>query len=41
MQTSEIVLVGGSGKTGGRISKRLEERGRTGRAASRSRARPG
>ncbi|MBY5592865.1 NmrA family NAD(P)-binding protein [Rhizobium leguminosarum] len=40
MQTSEIVLVGGSGKTGGRIIKRLEERGLTIRAASRSSARP-
>ncbi|MBA5805060.1 NmrA family NAD(P)-binding protein [Rhizobium changzhiense] len=40
MQTSEIVLVGGSGKTGGRIIKRLEERGLTVRAASRSSARP-
>jgi len=40
MQNSEIVLVGGSGKTGGRIMKRLEERGLTIRAASRSSARP-
>ncbi|MGO8244127.1 NmrA family NAD(P)-binding protein [Rhizobium johnstonii] len=40
MQTSEIALVGGSGKTGGRIIKRLEERGLTVRAASRSSARP-
>ncbi|MGO4113288.1 NmrA family NAD(P)-binding protein [Rhizobium ruizarguesonis] len=40
MQTSEIVLVGGSGKTGGRIIKRLEELGLTIRAASRSSARP-
>ncbi|RUM27537.1 NmrA family transcriptional regulator [Rhizobium vallis] len=36
MQNSEIVLVGGSGKTGGRIMKRLEKRGLTVRAASRS-----
>lgn len=40
MQNSEIVLVGGSGKTGGRIMKRLEERGLTVRAASRSSTRP-
>ncbi|WP_064707831.1 hypothetical protein [Rhizobium bangladeshense] len=40
MQTSEIVLVGGSGKTGGRIIKRLEGRGITIRPASRSSARP-
>lgn len=40
MQTSEIVLVGGSGKTGGRIIRRLEARGLTVRAASRSSARP-
>ncbi|EJC69230.1 LOW QUALITY PROTEIN: putative nucleoside-diphosphate sugar epimerase [Rhizobium leguminosarum bv. viciae WSM1455] len=40
MQTSEIVLVGGSGKTGGRIIKRLEARGLSVRAASRSSARP-
>lgn len=40
MQTSEIVLVGGSGKTGSRIIKRLEARGLTVRAASRSSARP-
>lgn len=40
MQNSEIVLVGGSGKTGGRIMKRLEERGLTVRTASRSSARP-
>ncbi|MBY5407997.1 NmrA family NAD(P)-binding protein [Rhizobium leguminosarum] len=40
MQTSEIVLVGGSGKTGSRIIKRLEERGFAIRAASRSSARP-
>ncbi|MBB3916401.1 NmrA family NAD(P)-binding protein [Rhizobium fabae] len=40
MQNSEIVLVGGSGKTGGRIMKRLEERGLAVRAASRSSARP-
>ncbi|PDT14681.1 NmrA family transcriptional regulator [Rhizobium sp. J15] len=36
MQNSEIVLVGGSGKTGGRILKRLEQRGFNVRAASRS-----
>ncbi|TLX08733.1 NmrA family transcriptional regulator [Rhizobium sp. MHM7A] len=40
MQTFEIVLVGVSGKTGGRIFKRLEGRGITIRAASRSSARP-
>ncbi|MBX4932716.1 NmrA family transcriptional regulator [Rhizobium bangladeshense] len=40
MQPSEIVLVGGSGKTGGRIIKRLEGRGITIRPASRSSARP-
>lgn len=40
MQTSEIVLVGGSGKTGGRIIKRLEARGLAIRVASRSSARP-
>jgi len=40
MQTSEIVLVGGSGKTGGRIIRRLEARGLAVRAASRSSARP-
>lgn len=36
MQKSEIVLVGGAGKTGGRIAKRLEERGLNVRTASRS-----
>ncbi|MBP2447607.1 NmrA family NAD(P)-binding protein [Rhizobium leguminosarum] len=40
MQNSEIVLVGGSGKTGGRIMKRLEARALTVRAASRSSTRP-
>ncbi|MBX5168111.1 MULTISPECIES: NmrA family NAD(P)-binding protein [unclassified Rhizobium] len=40
MQNSEIVVVGGPGKTGGRIIKRLEARGLTVRAASRSSARP-
>ncbi|AJC77765.1 NmrA family transcriptional regulator [Rhizobium sophoriradicis] len=40
MQNSEIVLVGGSGKTGGRIMKRLEERGLKVRVASRSSVRP-
>ncbi|GGD92295.1 NmrA family NAD(P)-binding protein [Rhizobium anhuiense] len=40
MQNSEIVLVGGSGKTGGRITKRLEARGLNVRSASRSSARP-
>ncbi|OWV78990.1 NmrA family transcriptional regulator [Rhizobium sp. R634] len=40
MQNSEIVLVGGSGKTGGRILKRLEQRGLNVRAALRSSARP-
>ncbi|EJC82368.1 putative nucleoside-diphosphate sugar epimerase [Rhizobium leguminosarum bv. trifolii WSM2297] len=40
MLNSEIVLVGGSGKTGGRIFKRLEARGLNVRAASRSSARP-
>ena len=40
MQNSEIVLVGGPGKTGGRIMKRLEERDLAVRAASRSSARP-
>lgn len=36
MQNSEIVLIGGSGKTGGRIANRLEELGLDVRKASRS-----
>ena len=36
MQNSEIVLIGGSGKTGGRIADRLEELGLHVRKASRS-----
>jgi len=36
MQNSEIVLIGGSGKTGGRIANRLEELGLNVRKASRS-----
>jgi uncharacterized protein YbjT (DUF2867 family) len=36
MQNSEIVLIGGSGKTGGRIAARLEELGLDVRRASRS-----
>ncbi len=36
MQNSEIVLIGGSGKTGGRIADRLEELGLNMRKASRS-----
>ncbi|EJZ22304.1 NmrA family NAD(P)-binding protein [Rhizobium sp. Pop5] len=36
MQNSEIVLIGGSGKTGGRIAARLEELGLPVRKASRS-----
>lgn len=36
MQTSEILLIGGTGKTGGRIASRLEELGLNVRKASRS-----
>lgn len=36
MQNSEIVLVGGLGKTGGRVANRLEDRGLKVRPASRS-----
>ncbi|CAN7146787.1 NmrA family NAD(P)-binding protein [Rhizobium sp. LjRoot258] len=40
MQNSEIILIGGSGKTGGRIADRLARRGLGFRFASRSSARP-
>ncbi|TCU18014.1 NmrA family NAD(P)-binding protein [Rhizobium sullae] len=40
MQNSEIILVGGSGKTGGRVAARLEKRGIKSRLASRSSTRP-
>lgn len=36
MQTSTIAIIGGLGKTGGRIAERLKKRGITARAASRS-----
>ncbi|ULJ71131.1 NmrA family NAD(P)-binding protein [Rhizobium gallicum] len=40
MQNSEIILVGGAGKTGGRVASRLKERGIRSRFASRSSTRP-
>ncbi|TDW37079.1 uncharacterized protein YbjT (DUF2867 family) [Rhizobium azibense] len=40
MQNSEIILVGGAGKTGGRVASRLNERGIRSRFASRSSTRP-
>ncbi|MBZ9793846.1 NmrA family transcriptional regulator, partial [Rhizobium sp. 3T7] len=40
MQNSEIIVIGGSGKTGGRIADQLAKRGLTFRFASRSSARP-
>ncbi|WP_455874505.1 NmrA family NAD(P)-binding protein [Rhizobium yanglingense] len=40
MQNSEIILVGGAGKTGGRVASRLKDRGIKSRVASRSSTRP-
>lgn len=40
MQNAEIILVGGSGKTGGRVAARLENLGLKHRLASRSSAQP-